>query len=148
MTDLLPDGAIKLAQRAENKTDAIRQVGATLVEVGAVEPEYVEAMLEREEMVSTFVGEGVSIPHGTDASRAHVKRTALAVLQFPDGVDWNGNDVRLCVGIAAKGSEQVGILSSLAQVLLDADAAARLRGADSPETIVGILQSMDEETVQ
>jgi mannitol/fructose-specific phosphotransferase system IIA component len=142
-TDLLE---VRLGRTAADRADAIEQTGAVLVEIGAVDPAYVPAMHEREESVPTFIGEGVAIPHGTDASRALVRRSALAVLQFPEGVDWGGQDVRLCVGIAASGDEQVGVLSALARVLMDPDKAAALRTADDAATIVAILR--DEERDQ
>ncbi|MFC5291360.1 PTS sugar transporter subunit IIA [Actinokineospora guangxiensis] len=142
-TDLLE---VRLGRTAADRADAIEQTGAVLVEIGAVDPAYVPAMHEREESVPTFIGEGVAIPHGTDASRALVRRSALAVLQFPEGVDWGGQDVRLCVGIAASGDEQVGVLSALARVLMDPDKAAALRTADDAATVVAILR--DEERDQ
>ena len=130
---------------ASGQEDAIAQVGRKLLELGAVEPEYLDAMHERERSVSTYLGEGVAIPHGTDASRKYVKRTALAILQFREAVDWDGNDVRVCVGIAAKGSEQVGILSSLARILMDGDQVRQLREAPDAETILRLLNEVDEE---
>lgn len=143
---LLDATGVKLGRTATGMEDAIDQVGRTLVEIGAVEEAYVAAMHEREKSVSTFIGENVAIPHGTDEGRKHVLRTSLVVLQFPDGVDWDGNDVRMCVGIAANGSEQVGILSSLAQVLMEPALAAELRGAADAETVIRILQSKNEES--
>jgi mannitol/fructose-specific phosphotransferase system IIA component len=143
---LLSTEAIRLGLRAADRADAIDQVGQVLIEVGSVEPGYVTAMHEREKSVSTYVGEGVAIPHGTDESRRHVLRSALVVLQFPDGVEWGGQEVRLCVGIAAKGSEQVGILSALARVLMDSEQAEQLRSAPDPETVIRILRSMEEAT--
>ncbi|MEU4251944.1 PTS sugar transporter subunit IIA [Amycolatopsis sp. NPDC026612] len=130
---------------ATGQADAITQVGRKLLELGAVEPDYLDAMHERERSVSTYLGENVAIPHGTDESRRFVKRTKLAILQFPAGVDWDGNDVRLCVGIAAQGSEQVGILSSLARILMDGEQARQLREAPDAETILRLLNQMDEE---
>ncbi|MCU1686842.1 MAG: sugar transporter subunit [Amycolatopsis sp.] len=145
---LLEDSGIKLAQTATSLSDAVDQVGRTLLDVGAVDAEYLPAMHERERSVSTFIGEGVAIPHGTDEARKYVRRTSLVVLQFPEGVDWGGNDVRMCVGIAANGNEQVGILSSLARVLMDAELAAQLREAKDAETVIRILQSTNEESDQ
>src|ERR1044071_6793043 len=101
--DLLVASAVRLGQRAADFQDAIRQVGGVLVSVGAVQPSYVDAMLEREESISTFIGEGVAIPHGTLAGKGSVLRDALAVVQFPDGVDWHGDRAELCIGIAAVG---------------------------------------------
>jgi mannitol/fructose-specific phosphotransferase system IIA component len=140
---LQADG-VRLACVAADKWDAVRQSGAVLVQLGAVEPAYATAMIEREQSVSTFIGEGVAIPHGTDASRALVRRTALAVLAFPGGVDWDGNDVRMCVAIAARGEEHVTVLSGLAQILMEPDQAERLRTAADPAVVVELLSSLAE----
>ncbi len=136
---MLTADAVRLNRTATGRTDAIDQCGALLVELGAVEPGYVSAMHEREASVPTFVGEGVAIPHGTDASRSLVRRTALAVVQFPDGVDWGGPTVHVAIGIAASGEEHLGVLSSLAGILTDPDRAARLRAAATPSDVVELL---------
>jgi mannitol/fructose-specific phosphotransferase system IIA component len=138
-TGVLAREAIRLAQHADDKWDALRQSGALLEEIGAVEKGYAAAILEREGQISTYMGEGVSIPHGTDAARALVRRTALGFLQFPDGVDWDGETVFLCIPIAASGDEHVGVLSTLAEVLVDGDSAAILREATDIETVLALL---------
>ncbi|NUT99027.1 MAG: PTS sugar transporter subunit IIA [Saccharothrix sp.] len=150
LAELLTADAVRLGRAAGDRAAAIDQVGAVLVEIGAVAPDYVAAMHEREASVSTFIGEGVAIPHGTNASRAHVRRTALTVVQFPDGVDWGGHDVRLCVGIAARDTEQVGVLSALARVLMVPEQAAELREAPDADTVLRILRTVgtDEETTR
>jgi mannitol/fructose-specific phosphotransferase system IIA component len=137
---------VRLGLAAADKWDAVRQSGALLVELGAAEPGYADAMLEREQSVSTFIGEGVAIPHGTDASRALVRSTTLGVLQFPAGVDWDGNDVRVCVAIASSGEEHVAVLSALAQILMEPDQAERLRSATDPADVLDLLSGIDEET--
>ncbi|NRN62809.1 PTS system mannitol-specific IIA component/phosphocarrier protein FPr [Kibdelosporangium sp. 4NS15] len=148
-TSLLTAEGIRLGRTAASRADAIDQCGRVLLELGAVEADYLAAMHEREESLSTYIGENVAIPHGTDQSRQYVKRTTLVVLQFPDGVEWGpGNTVNLCVGIAANGSEQVGILSALAQVLMDGEKAAQLRQATDAGTVLNLLQSIDEERDQ
>jgi PTS system mannitol-specific IIA component/phosphocarrier protein FPr len=139
---VLPREGIRLALTATDKWDAIRQSGALLAELGGVEDGYPETMLERERSVSTYIGEGVAIPHGTDASRALVRRTTLGVLQFPDGVDWDGNPVTICVAIAAKGDEHVTVLSALAQILMDPRQAERLRTSSSVEDVYELLESI------
>ena len=143
--DVLGRNGIRLGQSAADKWDAIRQSGALLDELGAVEPGYAEAMLARERSVSTYIGEGVAIPHGTDASRALVRRTTLGVLQFPDGVDWNGQRVTICVAIAASGDEHVGVLSALAQILMEPEAAERLRSSSDVDEVYELLASIGED---
>ncbi|HSE71904.1 MAG TPA: PTS sugar transporter subunit IIA [Nocardioidaceae bacterium] len=144
-TGVLGADAVRLGLTATDKLDALRQCGAVLVEIGAATQEYAEAILERERSVSTYMGEGVAIPHGTDESREHIKRAALAFLQFPDGVDWNGKDCRVCIAIASKSDEHIGILQSLAMVLSDSDKAARLRETADVNEVLELLTPEDEE---
>jgi mannitol PTS system EIIA component len=139
MADLLSADAIRLDQRAADRDDAIRQCGQTLVEIGAVAPAYVAAMLERERSISTYVGEGVAIPHATLAGKADVRQDALAVLRFPAGVDWGGEQVQVCVAIAAIGDGHVELLAELAQVLLDPERARQLREATRAEDVLDLL---------
>jgi PTS system mannitol-specific IIA component len=145
LTDLLTEPSIRLDAHASGRDDAIRQAGAALVEAGAVDPSYVDAMVARENTVSTYVGEGVAIPHGTLAGKDAVKHDAIVVLRFPDGVDWDGNEVSVAVGIAAKGNGHIALLSQLATVLLDADKAAALRGATTSQQVYDLLASEDDE---
>ncbi len=136
---LVPE-AVRLGCRAASKAEAIDQCGRLLLELGAVEPGYLPAMHERELSVPTYIGEGVAIPHGTDAARALVRRTALAVVQFPAGVDWDGSDVRVAIGIAATGSEHMEVLSGLATTLSIPERAERLRTAADVDTVIDLLQ--------
>ena len=107
--------------------------------VGAVETAYVEAMIERERSVSTYIGEGVAIPHGTLASKAGIVRDALAFVKFPDGVDWGGNPVTVCVAIAAQGDGHVDLLAQLAEILSDPGRARALRSATSADEVIRLL---------
>ncbi len=136
---------VRLGLKAADKWDAIRQSGTLLAELGAVEPGYPEAMLERERSVSTFIGEGVAIPHGTDEARSLVRRTTLGFLQFPDGIDWDGNDVRVCVAIAAKGNEHMAVLSGLAQILMEPEQAEALRSSSNVDEVLELLSGIGEE---
>ena len=143
--ELLDRRAIRLAETAVDKAEAVRRTGQALVEIGAVEPGYVDTMLAREQSISTYVGEGVAIPHGTLAGKELVNRDALSVLRFPETVDWDGEPVTLCVGIAAKGDGHVELLAALAEILLDEDQARELREATDPETVIRLLGALKEE---
>ena len=146
MAALLPPSGIRLGLTASDRFDAVRQSGQVLVEIGAVEPPYVDAMLERERLISTSLGEGFAIPHGTDESKRYIRETMLSFLQFPDGVAWDDDDVIVCVGIAAVGDEHVGVLANLARILTVPESAARLRAAERPEDVLEILGSAEEAT--
>jgi PTS system mannitol-specific IIA component len=129
--------AIRLTQTAHDRDEAIRQCGQVLAEIGAVDPSYVDSMLARERSISTYIGEGVAIPHGISKDLVH--RDALAVLRFPEGVDWGGQPVSVCIAIAAKGNGHVEILGELAQILLDPVRAKALREATSADTVRELL---------
>ena len=145
LTTLLAEGSIRLDSHAEDRFDAVRQCGAALLEAGAVDESYIDAMLQREHSVSTFVGEGVAIPHGTLAGKEAVKHDALVVLRFPDGVDWEGNQVSVCVGIAAAGGGHIALLSQLAEILLDPAKAEQLRTATSAEQVYELLTPGEDD---
>ncbi|WP_308209930.1 PTS sugar transporter subunit IIA [Actinomadura madurae] len=112
---------------------------------GAVEPAYIDAMLERERSISTYLGEGVAIPHGTSVGRDLIHRDALAFVRFPDGADWDGNPVTVCIAIAARGDGHMAILAELAQVLMDPDRARALREASDPGRVLALLEPETEE---
>ena len=145
LTELLAESSINLTATATGRDDAIRQAGEALLAAGAIEPSYIDAMLERENSVSTFVGEGVAIPHGTLAGKDAVKSDALVLLRFPDGVDWDGNAVSVAIGIAAKGNGHIALLSQLATILLEPEKAEALRNATSIEAVYALLTSEDED---
>ena len=146
LAELLDVDAIDLDAGADSKEAAVRACGEALVRVGAVQPAYVDAMLERERTVSTYVGEGVAIPHGTLAGKEAVVRDALCYLRFADPIDWgDGDQVSVCVGIAAAGEGHVEVLAQLAQVLMDPDQAQALRDATRPEDVLRVLQPTEEE---
>lgn len=143
---LLDPGAIRLHEQAVDREQAIRRCGEALVGTGAVDRSYIDAMLERERSVSTYVGEGVAIPHGTLASKDAVRRDALSFVRFPATVDWDGQPVTVCIGIAAKGDGHVGILAALAQILLEPGRAEALRAAGDPGEVLRLLQPAREDT--
>jgi len=145
LTSLLAESSIRLDSAAGDRDEAIRATGQALLDAGAVDESYVDAMFDRERSVSTYVGEGVAIPHGTLAGKDAVKQDALVVLRFPTPVDWDGNEVSVAVGIAAKGNGHIAILSQLASILMDPDAAARLRGATTTDEVYELLASTDED---
>lgn len=139
LSDLLGDDAILLDARADSRDDAVRLVGALLVGSGAVDPSYIDAMIEREHAVSTYVGEQVSFPHATSAAEGTVRRDAIAVARFPGGVDWNGEQVSVAIGIAAQGRGHIGILSRLASLLLEPAASEALRSAQTVAEVRALL---------
>jgi phosphocarrier protein FPr len=131
---------IQLRAHARNKEDAIRQAGRVLVAAGDIEPDYIDSMLGRETQANTFLGNGIAIPHGMGKDRELIKRTGVAVVQFPDGVEWNpGQVVRIVVGIAAKSDEHLSVLAALTDVLDDTATADRMAHTSDPNEIINGL---------
>ncbi|HDY7855287.1 TPA: fused PTS fructose transporter subunit IIA/HPr protein [Vibrio vulnificus] len=136
----LTSSDITLQQSADNKLDAIKSIAAALTEKGLVEQGYVEGMLNREAQNSTFLGNGIAIPHGTTDTRDLVQNTGVAVHHFPHGVDWgDGNKVYLAIGIAAKSDEHLGILKQLTKVLSADGVETRLQQATTEQEIIALL---------
>ncbi len=132
--------AVRIGATPSNKADAIRQVGELLVGCGNIEPGYVASMLAREKIANTFLGNGIAIPHGIPKDRELIRKTGVAVLQVPAGVEWNaGETVQLVVGIAAKSDEHLEILANLTDVLSEPDEAARLAATGDAADIVARL---------
>lgn len=138
---ILTPGSVRLGLASVTKDEAIRLCGQVLIEAGAVTPEYVDGMFARELQVSTYIGEGVAIPHGTNESRGYIKAPALGFLQFPDGIDWDGNRVLVCIPIASAANDHLEILASLAEQLMEADAAERLRTTGSVAEVLELLKA-------
>lgn len=127
-------------EQAGNKEEAIRQVAAALVQAGNVADGYVNGMLAREQQTSTFLGNGIAIPHGTTETRDQVLKTGVQVFQFPQGVLWGDGQVAyVAIGIAASGDEHLGLLRQLTHVLSDDSVAEQLKSATTAEELRALL---------
>lgn len=141
--DVLSVESIVLAGTARSAADAIDEAGQLLVAAGAVEQAYVTAMHDRESSISTYMGNGLAIPHGTNEAKDAIRRTGLSFVRYAEPVDWNGKPAEFVVGIAGAGKDHMALLTKIAQVFLKADDVARLRAATTAEEIKAILTSAD-----
>ena len=127
-----------------NKEEAIRYTGGILVDNGYVDADYIEKMLEREELTSTFMGNQVAIPHGTEEAKGLVKETGLSVVTVPEGVDFgDGNIVKVLIGIAGKGDEHLEVLSKIAIVLSEEENIQKILDTTSKEEIIRIFDEVN-----
>jgi mannitol/fructose-specific phosphotransferase system IIA component len=137
---ILSANRIQLQATAADKADAIRQAGQLLVNSGCVQARYVEGMLAREETMSTYLGNGVSIPHGQYDNREDIIQTGISVLQVPQGVEWeDGEKAYLVIGIAASSDEHVGVLANLAEVIEDEALTLKLCQTTDPTLVLSEL---------
>jgi len=144
----MSDQVLKLEQvrihpGSVSKDDAMREAASILQEAGAVTAGYYDAMQLREETVSTYMGNELAIPHGTNETKDTILASALSLVRYDGGVDWGGQPVTFVVGIAGKGDEHLEILSQIALIFSDDDEVATLKAAASPEEIFQRLSSVN-----
>lgn len=145
MTDTILDRAnVVAAGTASTRDDAIREAGALLVKAGAVEPAYVDSMHDRESTVSTFMGNGLAIPHGTNESKDEIKRSALSFIRYASPIDWGGEEVRFVVGIAGQNNEHLEILSKIAILFSEDDEVQQLLDAPDADALFALLGDVNE----
>ncbi|OLQ92029.1 PTS mannitol transporter subunit IICBA [Vibrio ponticus] len=133
---------IHLGLQAANKQEAIRFAGNKLVELGYAEPEYVDAMFEREKMVSTYLGESIAVPHGTIEAKDKVKKTGIVICQYPAGIQFTDDQddvAKLVIGIAAKNDEHIQVITTITNALDEPDAIDTLTSTTDVNEILNIL---------
>jgi len=130
---------------ATTRDEAIREVGASLVAAGAVDPAYVDAMFDRENTVSTYMGNYLAIPHGTNEAKDSIRSSALSIVRYDAPIDWDGNEVRFVIGIAGLNNEHLDILSKIAIVFSDEDEVDKLLAAGSAQEVYDLLGDVNED---
>ncbi|ABR50347.1 PTS system, mannitol-specific IIC subunit [Alkaliphilus metalliredigens QYMF] len=132
---ILRKSNIKLNLKSMEKDEAIKMVGQLLVDSGYVDAGYIDAMLEREAQLSTYIGKGVAIPHGVGAAKSKIKKSGMAVLQFPEGISFGEETVYILIGIAGAGNEHLSILSNIACAFEDDDDVEMLKSTKNVDEI-------------
>lgn len=139
-TRILTTDNIKLKVASESKKEAIERVGKMLVSGGYVKAKYIEGMKVREEEVTTYIGNGVAIPHGMNEYKKEIMESGIVIAQYPEGVDFGeGNIAYVVIGIAGKGEEHMEILSKIAVTVIEEENVEKLRYSDTPEEIISII---------
>ena len=137
---LLSAKTIRVGAAFATKEEAIRACGQLLLAAGHIEAAYIDKMVERDCLSTTYVGNNVAVPHGTKDARAFIKNTGVAIIQVPAGVDFGaGNIAHILVGIAALGDEHMDLLTEIALVCADDASLARLIGAVDAATILAVI---------
>lgn len=143
MSELFSNENIFINVSVASQNDAIEKAGQALVDSGAVTENYIQAMKDREDVVSTFMGNGLAIPHGTEEAKGNVIQSGLSLLQIPEGVDWNGEEVKVVVGIAGKDGEHLDLLSKIAITFSEEENVDRIVNAKSAEEIKQVFEEAD-----
>ena len=141
---VLTTDRIVLSGTARTREEAIAESARLLVAAGAVTAEYEAAMRERESLVSTFMGNGLAIPHGTNEAKEAILASAMTVVRYDEPIDWDGNPVRVVAAIAGKDGGHMAVLSSLALVFSDDSAVEQLLAAESPQEVLDLLGDVND----
>ncbi|NRD09576.1 PTS sugar transporter subunit IIA [Rathayibacter agropyri] len=139
MSEVLTIGQINASGTATTKEAAIKEAADMLVGVGAVTPAYYEAMLAREATVSTYMGNLLAIPHGTNDAKDEIRSSALSFVRYAQPIDWDGNEVRFVVGIAGVNNEHLEILSKIAIIFSEEDEVQKLLDAPDAQALYSLL---------
>lgn len=139
--DLLLEENIFMNQEFATKEEAIRFAGEALVKAGYVEESYVDAMIDREGITSTYMGNNVAIPHGTEDAKKAVIKSGFTVVQVPNGVDFNGEKAKMIFGIAGKDGTHLEILSGIAVVCSEQENVDKMVQAKSAKELKDIINS-------
>lgn len=132
---LVPEGII-LNQKSVTKEEAITAAGQLLTDLGYVDKEYIPLMLEREKIVTTYIGMGLAIPHGTTHDEGIIHKTGIVLIQYPEGIDFGDEKAKLVIGIAGKGGEHMEILSKICTALEDETILEKMKTTDDKEWIM------------
>ncbi|EKN5223645.1 PTS sugar transporter subunit IIA [Staphylococcus pseudintermedius] len=143
MENLLRDENILLNQSISTQEEAIEKAGQLLVDSGVVKAGYIQAMKDREQIVSTFMGNALAIPHGTDEAKNEVIASGLSLLQIPEGLLWNGEEVKVVIGIAGKDGEHLDLLSQIAMTFSEEENIYKIVNAASPQAIRQVFEEAD-----
>ena len=135
---------IVLAGTATTRYAAINEAGELLVKVGAVDESYIDAMHEREQSVSTFMGNGLAIPHGTNESKDAIKGSAISFIRCEEPVDWGGQPTYFVVGIAGADGSHLKVLSKIAKIFGRNESVEQLKNAATKEEILEIFGKVTE----
>src|SRR6476661_6694019 len=138
-SEILARESVVMRGSATTRDAAIDEAGRLLLARGAVDEGYIVAMHEREESVSTYMGSFLAIPHGTNAAKDHIMKSAVSVIRYPEGIDWNGKEVKFVVGVAGINNEHLHILSSIAKVFTNKEQVARLEAATSEDEVLELF---------
>lgn len=131
---------VKIHAKVTDKYDAIKQVGQMLVDGGHVPASYIDKMIEREELLSTDLGGGLAMPHGTNEAKGLIQSTGMAILTIPQGVDFGGDEpARLVIGLAAVGDDHMEILTNVAMLVSEEEELAKILNETSPQELVNLF---------
>jgi mannitol/fructose-specific phosphotransferase system IIA component len=133
---------ISIVTGSYSKKEAIKDVSEKMIQAKLVKDDYTQAMFDRDKQISTFLGNGIAIPHGTTEKRDNVIQTGIKIIYYPEGINWDedNNIAYVVIGIAAKTNEHLDILRQLTRAVIAEDTLIRIHAVKTSEDLLAILQ--------
>lgn len=139
-TEVLCEQNIILNAKSDEKFEAIKRAGRLLVANGYVEEGYIEGMVKREQEITTYIGNGIAIPHGMNQYVKYIKESGIVIIQYPEGVDFgDGNTAYLLIGIAGKNDEHMSLLSKIAIACQYEESVKKLVESKSKKEMINLI---------
>lgn len=143
MNKIFNENNIVLNAKLKDKSDAIENAGKILFDRGYVQNEYISCMHKREEVISTYIGNNVAIPHGIDGSDKYINESGISFIQVPDGVDYGGETAYIVMGVAGKDGTHLDILMQLAGIICETENIEKLRNAKTKQEVLDIIGDLE-----
>lgn len=143
MNDIFNENNIILNATLKDKADAIESAGKILYDQGYVEKDYIPCMHAREEVISTYIGNNVAIPHGIDGSEKYIKKSGISFIQVPEGVLYGNEPAYIVMGVAGKDGTHLDILMKLAEIICETENIEKLRNAKTKQEVLDIIGNLE-----
>lgn len=143
MNDIFNENNIILNATLKDKADAIENAGKILYDQGYVEKDYIPCMHAREEVISTYIGNNVAIPHGIDGSEKYIKKSGISFIQVPEGVLYGNEPAYIVMGVAGKDGTHLDILMKLAEIICETENIEKLRNAKTKQEVLDIIGDLE-----
>lgn len=131
MEEILKEKNIFTNCKPEDKISIISKIGKILYDNGYITEKYIEAMMKKELVMNTYIGNYIALPHGVEDSRSEVLHSGMVMMIFPEGTEWNGETAKIVIGLACTGDDHLNILSTIAEKLSDEDMVEKVVSSDA-----------------
>lgn len=120
MIEIITEENLHLGCYANNKEHVLSMLNEAFQSKGYVNQDCLVFLIEREKQVSTFLGNGITLPHLPTSAKQIIVKTGIEIFQFPDGVIWDRKNIMfIAIGVIAKEKEHIDLLKEIVTIFSD-----------------------------
>lgn len=132
---------IALGCKEQNKKDVLLQICKVFQKKSFVSSTCIDNLEEREKQISTYLGNGVALPHISDKQGNLVQHSGIHIFQFPNGIKWDKLHIAfLVIAVAAKEQEHITILKNIASLVSNEIVIRALSSVSNKNDFLKILK--------